>query len=229
MVMVAPQMTSCPGGCSGIPCRACASPDGPGSSCCLPPSCSALLRPLRCLRTSAPRRRPAPPGASPTVWPAIARSRGACARRSGSAWPAPSPSSIASPWTLPSRFLRRCTAHRYASRCTDRRSSHRCRHQSFWTSVIPDTKLRSRNLRTSTENSHVETGTRDRRGRLRQSCSNLSGLGSGVLRARTGVLRRTLLRLAADNTTNEATARETGRWLFLGRTSDEGRRWMRLR
>ncbi len=204
-------MADCPRWFGGLGSPVCASPAGPVSSCCSPPSSSALLRPRRWWPELAHRQRVARP---PPASCAIARIMAACDRRPVCVAPASLRSS------MPTRLIsahRRCPARttQWRSRhCSVRRSNLRYLHLSLSPSVNTTTKPRSRFPRISMETSYAETGSRDHRGRLRQLRSGLSGLGSDVLRAGAGVLRRTLLRLAALTTLTKATARETGRWLF---------------
>lgn len=209
-------MTGGPGWCADIACRACVSPDGPDCTCCSPDCCLASRRRPPWWRMSAPRQ------GSAKV--ATASNSGVCARRRGSAGPARSPSSITLPWTLSRPHFRPLTAPPYGCRCTDRRSSLRCPCQSLRQADHSTSNIRSRRLRSTTENPHVETGYGDPRDRRRQFRSDLPGPGGCLLPARSGMLRwRTLLRPAADPTNAEATARATGRWLFSGMTGTGSR------
>lgn len=226
MVMAPPNMAGCPGCCSGITCRACTSLDGPEFFCCSRGFCSASRRRRASWPRSVRHRRSAP---LPKVWLAIARIRVACARHSGCAGPVPLPSSAVSLRILSRLTCRLRVASRPFHRCMDGSSSRRCPRQSPRSAGYSTSNNRSRRLRSATENSYVETDHGDPRDRCGQFCGNLSGARSGLLPARLGLLRRPLLRLAANTTSTEATAWATGRWLFCWGAPDRMRSWIPCR
>lgn len=217
---------------SGVPlpgCRACSSAiefllctalDGPVLSCCWPRLCSvwyphsASRRRVATQQSRLPSRARSPATARPVV---------ACSWSLSTVGVARSPSSTIRLSGLPRRAHWHLSEFAASNRWREISSSRRYLHQR---AGRPDHRIvdsRTRDLRISMEISHVETDHGDPRDRCGQLRGGLSSTRGSLLPARTGVLRRTVLRLATAATPREAAAHLTGRWPFSRPMSDRGR------